>query len=524
MKLDTKLLLASLAAPMAATPVQAQVLSNFDGTDAVMREDDEVLYSDLAGEGLTATQWTERDNANDGLDFLIQNGQLEQNDRDNSSVRTGAVFSVDLSGLVAGNIWVVEFDLVNGGTPAGGINDVDIFVGEDDGDNTTERVFQHKGGVGLGQTNSDIVVGEWNHVFEDGWALAEDAGNGSTVQLIFGYDGSQSTSYDAGVKGVQEDLSSKDLLAIQFQSDGLGANFLKIDNLELKQVDVDTLNGARALTLGDYDKDGDWEISEVDQLTAAADLTALVATVGPDAALDINANNFGSTTRALLLSDLHAWLYYAAKDQGFNTAFRNSDADLDRDVDSTDFFNLAGNYNPTDSGAVFSDGDTNGNGTVDSTDFFALAGDYSPTGYASQAPLALSLALAAPGEINLYVDVNTGEVWMDANGASVSLIEVQSASGGLVDLDDTPEYLGIVLTSTTTAYTEANFPPTNTTLLDGDMLSLGVLYDTAQGASDLVFLYGTDSAIPGQVFYVPEPTSLALLGLGGLMIARRRRG
>lgn len=60
----------------------------------------------------------------------------------------------------------------------------------------------------------------------------------------------------------------------------------------------------------------------------------------------------------------------------------------------------------------------------------------------------------------------------------------------------------------------------------GNILPPGLTYSDVEAALDKYNSYTEDDGVPAKTFdivVVPEPTSLAMLGLGGLLIKRRRR-
>jgi len=197
------------------------------------------------------------------------------------------------------------------------------------------------------------------------------------------------------------------------------------------------------------------------------------------------------------------------------------DTDLNRKVDISDFNTLASNFDPGGAnagtngwGAGNFDADTD----IDITDFNTLATNFDPGG--SDAAAALAGQSADPGAVDLIVDLATGEVLLDANSAAISGIQVYSAAAGLLPGDPAPNALQFVIATNATTYAEGAFA---NLALDG-LTSLGLLYDLLADTRDLSFEYTAlgQPTVTGQVAYVPEPGSLALLVLTGVALAGYR--
>ena len=127
------------------------------------------------------------------------------------------------------------------------------------------------------------------------------------------------------------------------------------------------------------------------------DLDALYAvfntSVPPtDAQFDLNADN------VIGEADLTEWLSLAATANGHSSPYLLGDTELDRDVDITDFNNLATHFDPNGATAPHSwtNGNFNGDSNVDITDFNLLSSNFAPDGYGTSAipePSALLLTL-----------------------------------------------------------------------------------------------------------------------------------
>ena len=101
-----------------------------------------------------------------------------------------------------------------------------------------------------------------------------------------------------------------------------------------------------------------------------------------DAQFDLDGDNDVDT------DDYSEWLTNAATENGEASTYRGADTDLDRDVDITDFNNLATHFDPGGVNAAtngHSKGNSDGDNDVDITDFNNLATNFSPGGYDSAA-------------------------------------------------------------------------------------------------------------------------------------------
>ena len=82
--------------------------------------------------------------------------------------------------------------------------------------------------------------------------------------------------------------------------------------------------------------------------------------------------------------DIDVWLAQSAKENRFEAAYLRGDADLDRDVDITDFNRLSANF--ADNGNTYHSGNWqlgnfDGDGDIDITDFNFIAANFSADGY-----------------------------------------------------------------------------------------------------------------------------------------------
>ena len=135
------------------------------------------------------------------------------------------------------------------------------------------------------------------------------------------------------------------------------------------------------------------DVADIDSLYSTGNLGPGVALPGPPADYDLDVDN----------DDLTTWLSEAATHNGFATSYRRGDTELDRDVDLTDFLNLAGNFDPAGAAGPhpWAHGNFDGDMDVDLADFNSLATNFAAAGYAPQInaampePSAILLALLA---------------------------------------------------------------------------------------------------------------------------------
>lgn len=124
----------------------------------------------------------------------------------------------------------------------------------------------------------------------------------------------------------------------------------------------------------DLNFDGDCDVADINTMYHAGDLVAGVPLPGPPADYDLNNDLVVDN------SDLTFWLTDAATHNGFATAHRRGDTELDRDVDIIDFNNVVTNFDPIGVAGPhpWEHGNFDGDLDVDITDFGYITANFAP--------------------------------------------------------------------------------------------------------------------------------------------------
>ena len=233
------------------------------------------------------------------------------------------------------------------------------------------------------------------------------------------------------------------------------------------------------------------------------------------------------------------------------------DANLDGTVGSSDLNIVLNNY-LSGKPATWDTGDFTYAGKVDITDLNLTLSNYGATaattvrvGGAAVAVAGASTAhtltgVASPGiapppngQLELIVYTDTGDVQLEGNNADIASLQITSASGGIVtanwdDLNSqgNGNWSDTARKAAGIGEYDNQFVVTGNSLLLNGIIDYGDIYNITTNAEDLVFEYGsvesnqtTVNTDVGVVYFIPEPTTLSLMGLAAVgLMSRRRRG
>jgi hypothetical protein len=373
------------------------------------------------------------------------------------------------------------------------------------------------GGIVSGDKTEIYIAAATNINWPDGGATLSGGTEALLVKLTPG-------DFDADGYVNSDDLNQLGLDALDgtgtntIPGDFTGNNLIEHDDVLYMITDVFDAKG-----YGDANINGAYDVGDIDLVNKAAYANSQGS--GAYSALNDMDKSGGNINTA----DRDAWLAAAATDAGFASPFHIGDANLDGDVDVFQFDGggdaqaLSSNLGQT-SGQTWADGDFNGDGDVDAFQFDG-GGDAqllsSNIGISSAASeIAMSgVENAAPGSAAAIYNDSTGELIFDV-GSGIGVVGLQAIGNVLVGNIDNGSIFGapVQLDANTIAFFNAGGLP-----VGEDSLGLVLTAGLTQG--DLGFSYtpvgGTTTVV--DVTIVPEPTSLALLGFGGLFMIRRRR-
>ena len=276
---------------------------------------------------------------------------------------------------------------------------------------------------------------------------------------------------------------------------------------------------------GDYNQSGGLDASDIDALFAGrGDLTAA------NSGFDLT-----PTAGVVDTDDAAVWV-----EQLVGTRF--GDADLDGDVDTADVTVTIGAFTGDGGSSVigWAGGSFDGDGDVDTADVTQVIGNFTGAVSGVQS-LVASASVAAVGlalNPDLIYDPDSGEVFIDADGAVILSFNLQSDGAFNAVFtqdelnDDTLNVTGLQDNTESaigwvSALVAANLGYSG---VENDPAFIGAILDANLSLADLEGLFtnnqwagpnGTTGVF--DLVVVPEPTSVALLGLGGVALLRRRR-
>jgi hypothetical protein len=317
-----------------------------------------------------------------------------------------------------------------------------------------------------------------------------------------------------------------------------GDQIVGLDDLNALGVDVHDGLGSNVVP-GDFVSSGTIELDDLQYM-----ITEVFDTRLGDGALDGGAlldqgdadvllkSMFNSTYQAIVDmnegggatdgTDESLFFTAAGTERGFAFRLARSDLDFDGQVQLPDFAIFRAGFGV---GTTYAEGDLDGSGDVQLPDFAIFRADF---GYdANVGPGAVAEgeeAEALPGEVDLIIGTD-GSLTLDGGNVDLEAYSIRSAGNLLIpDGDANASPFQFYLRNAADQVAGANIigvvNVNGLLLLDAaiDASDLGLL------SQDVLFEYNVNGeTIRGNVIVLPEPASLALLGLGGLLILRRRR-